>query len=154
MDIHIDLSNRLEESGPTFIACCNHISYVIKIPTNVKQFGLTVAQERGLPRKQIRPFLWSISVFLALEYHLDGIVRTATKIILDNEFDGYQIGIKRDLLAFIRSRYDRFPAHKIMIASIGKQSPAHMAAWQAKKGKTRVNRVITWEEMAKLVVQP
>ena len=37
-------------------------------PAKVKRFGMAVAQEQGLPGRQIKPFLGSVSVFLALDY--------------------------------------------------------------------------------------
>ncbi|MEM7346713.1 MAG: hypothetical protein AAF485_20915, partial [Chloroflexota bacterium] len=102
MEIHIDLSNRLEESGPTYVACANHTTYVIKVPFQVKQFGLQLLALKRTPKKQRRPLLWAACLYLVLQQHLKKAVKEPCRIFIDNEFDTYQIMIKRDLLAFIR----------------------------------------------------
>ena len=151
MDIHIDLSNRLEESGPTFIAFSNHLTYVIKIPTKVKRWGMSLLQLQRTPQKQIKPLLWTACLFLLLKPHLARIAKETDKIAIDNEFDGYQALIKAALLRHIWQRCDKFPQHKIVITSIGKKSLVHHTVLQAKRGRRRIDKVIRKQEMSEVL---
>jgi hypothetical protein len=151
MKVEIDQSNRLDEAGPTFLALANHVVYVIKIPSKVKQLAITLLETKGLSRKQIKPLLWTACLFLLLKNYLNKFVKDPTKIIIDNEYDGYQVAIKRDLLRYIRTQYDEFPAHKIVIKSIGKKSPAHDQAIKAKRKRRSVNKVITERDLLKML---
>ena len=150
MKIEIDLSNRLEESGPTYIALANHHSYVIKIPPKVIHLDQALLTARRVPRKEIRPRLWAICLFLLLESHLEWLNKQPIKVRIDNEYDGHQGTIKKILLHYIQSRYHAFPAHKIVIASVGKQSPAHDLAIKAKRKKVASHKTITDQELLKL----
>lgn len=150
MKIEIDLSNRLEESGPTWVALANHHRYVIKIPSPVIQLGWAILKARHVPRKEVKPLLWTAILFLLLESHLERLSKQPVKIVIDNEYDGYQVTIKRELLRYIRLRFDTFPAHKIVIASVGKQSPAHDIAIKAKRKKMTSDKTITDQELLKL----
>ena len=147
MDIHIDLSNRLEESGPTFMAFSNHLVYVIKIPSKVKRSGLDFLQLQRTPAKQIKPLLWTACLFLLLQQHLARIAKAPGKLAIDNEFDGYQALIKAALLRHIWKREESFPDYKVVITSIGKKSPAHRTVWRAKRGRRQADKVITQEEL-------
>jgi hypothetical protein len=153
MNIEVDLSNRLEESGPTFLAFSNSITYAIKIPTRVKKVGLAWLKAQRIADKQIKPLLWAGCVCILLKDHLKRLTRDTGWIIVDNEFDGYQAIIKRDLLAYIRAHFGKFSGHRLIIRSIGKKSPAHERALQAKRGKKPPDRVVTDLELLKVLKQ-
>jgi hypothetical protein len=144
--VDIDQSNRLENSGPTYLALVNHIAYTIKIPTKIKSMGRELLEAKHIPKKQIYPFLWAACVFLLLKNHLNRLAKEAGKIVVDDEFDGHQDIIKNALLEYIRNHYGEFPEHRIVIGSIGKNSSAHVKALRAKREKEPVNRVITKKE--------
>jgi hypothetical protein len=55
VNIEVDLSNRLEEAGPTFLAFANSITFAIKIPVKVKNAGIAVLEAKRTPKQQIKP---------------------------------------------------------------------------------------------------
>ena len=77
--VEIDQSNRVDESGSTFVAFANHFTYAIKIPTKVKKVGREILAAKGTPPKLLNPLLWAACVFLLLRDHLAMIVKEATK---------------------------------------------------------------------------
>ncbi len=92
-------------------------------------------------------------MFLLLKDHLEKLVKEPSQIIIDNEFDGYQILIKRELLRYIRKHYDKFPAHKITIKSIGKKSQAHRKALEAyRKKRNKTDRTVSIKEFEKIML--
>jgi hypothetical protein len=135
MKLKVDLSNRLEEAGPTFLAFSNSTAHTIKIPAKVKQAGIAELASRRTPKRQIKPLLWAGCIFLLLKHYLDRLNKEVSQVIIDNEFDGHQVLIKSALLRYIWRYQRHFPEHKIVIRSIGKKSPAHKVAWQARRRK-------------------
>lgn len=82
--LEIDQSNRLDESGDTFIAFSNRVSYVIKVSSRTKEAARRRLRQRKISRNRIEPMLWAASVFLLLEDHLKEIEQHAGEVVIDN----------------------------------------------------------------------
>lgn len=148
--LEIDQSNRLDESGDTFIALSNDISYVVKVSSRTKDAARRRLRQLGKSKKRIEPVLWAACAFLLLEDHLKEIERHADVIVIDNEFYGHEADVKATLLRYIRKHYGRFPEHRIRIASIGKGSPAHHVAWLSRR-RRQADRSVTLRELLRLL---
>lgn len=145
--VEVDQSNKVEDSGDTFLAFSDGISWAIQVPFSVKQAGLQALRSKGKPKARATLMVFAACVFLLLENHLGQMDR----VIVDNEYDGQGDDIKAFLLRHIWKRESRFEPWRIEVASIGKGSSAHNRAWSARKGKGAINRTITTQELLELV---
>jgi hypothetical protein len=145
--VEVDQSNRVDESGDTYMAFSNGISWAIKVPSRVKQAGLGALRARGKPRRRAEMLLFAACVFLLLEDHLDQLQR----IIIDNEYDGHEADIRSFLFEYIKKREPGFEIGRIAVRSIGKKSRAHNLAWSARRGEREVNRILSEAELLAVV---
>lgn len=151
MQVEVDQSNRVDESGPTFVALANDSIYAIKVPSAVKEAGRIALRGRGIRPNLIDPFLWAGCAFLLLKPHLKKVAKQTSKITIDNEFEGYENDIKDEILRLIRIHYQHISAQKVVIDYIGKKSPAHKKALAVKRGKKdKADRTVTVKEMMRL----
>lgn len=141
--VEVDQSNKVEDSGDTFLAFSDGISLAIKVPFRVKQVGFRALAERGKPKKRAKLLLFAACVFLLLEDHLDQL----EQVTVDNEYDGREADVRSFLFEYIRKKDPHFRIEDIVIRSIGKGSPAHILAWEAYTGKRAVDKTITQKEI-------
>ncbi|MFQ5850974.1 MAG: hypothetical protein ACE5JU_10350 [Candidatus Binatia bacterium] len=145
--VEVDQSNKVEDSGDTFLAFSDGILQVIKVPSRVKQVGLQALKERGKPDKRAKLLLFAACVFLLLEDHLERL----EQVTVDNEYDGRESDVRSFLFEYIRKKHPHFRIEDIVIRSIGKGSPAHILAWEAYSGKRTVDKTIAQKEILAVV---
>jgi hypothetical protein len=145
--VEVDQSNKVENSGDTFLAFSNEISWSIKVPFRVKQAALQALRDQGKPSKRAKLLLFAACVFLLLEDHLDQLQR----ITIDNEYDGRESDVKSFIFEYIKRQHPRFRIETIDVRSIGKKSNAHYLAWTAYTGRGRVDKTISEKELVAVV---
>ena len=97
-NIEIDQSGKIEQSGDTFLAfaATDGQSFVIKIPARAKRTAFEVLRQRGKTKRRALLLLFSASLYLLLEDHLDEL----QQIVIDNEYIGHERHVKASLFRF------------------------------------------------------
>ena len=131
--VEIDQSNKVEDSGDTFLAFSNGIAYTIRVPFRAKRAGIDLLRQRGKSKRTATLMLFAACVYLLVEGHLSEIDR----IILDNEYAGREADIKAFFVRFLQKRGKTFPMQYMNVSSIGKKSEAHRLVWEAYRGISR-----------------
>lgn len=134
--VEIDQSNKVEDSGDTFLAFSNGIAYTIRVPFRAKRAGIDLLRQRGKSKRTATLMLFAACVYLLVEGHLSEIDR----IILDNEYAGREADIKAFFVRFLQKRGKTFPMQYMNVSSIGKKSEAHRLVWEAYRGISRQNK--------------
>jgi len=144
--VEVDQSNMVEESGDTYLAFSNDISWAIRVPFKAKQAGFEALRDRRKTKKTAKLMLFAACIFLLIEGHLDQLQR----ITIDNEYAGRGDYIKAFLLRHIWEVDPEFDPWDIETTSIGKKSPAHIKAWSA-RAEGKADRTVTTREILDLV---
>lgn len=145
--VEIDQSNKVEDSGDTFLAFSNGIAYTIRVPFRVKRAGIELLRQRGKSKRTATLMLFAACVYLLVEGHLTEI----DTIILDNEYDGREADVRSFLFEYIKKQGNYFPPARIVIKSIGKKSGAHHLAWGSYRRRTSVDRTITADNLLNVI---
>jgi hypothetical protein len=70
-----------------------------------------------------------------------------SSVTIDTEYEGKKGEIKGLLLRFILKWVSTFPKEAIAFRRIGKQSRAHVLAWETHKGRRKPDRRVTLREL-------
>lgn len=145
--VEVDQSIKIEDKGVTVLAFANGLNFAIQIPAGVKLAGLQVLRDQARKPGVAHRLLFAVGLFLLLRNHLDQIEH----IVIDVEYEGREAEIGAFLLRFIWSERPSFESWRIEFGLVGKRSPAHRKAEAVRKGKDRQYRVITREELTRLL---
>lgn len=142
MTVEIDQSGKFEQLNThTVIACANGKSNAIWISAAVKRNLVQRLRKSLIPRKDLLPILFTVSVFILLE-NLDTFPHT---IIVDEEYTGKEEIIEESLRKLLVDKSRKEWQGQIQFKQVGKQSPAHKLAWKihrAKKRPTDVKKIL------------
>ncbi len=147
MNVEVDQSRKIEETGDTVLAFSNDICWAILIPAPVKRLGFQMLRAKGKTGKAATIWLFAACVFLVLGDHLHLIKH----ITIDMEYAGREADIRGILLTLIRRDYPAFAREGIAFARVGKNSPAHAKAWAVRRGQEEANRTITKVDLIRLL---
>lgn len=145
--IQVDQSIKIEQSGATILAFSNGISFAIIIPASVKKVALLVLKDKGKPKDTARNLLFCACLYLLLRDYLEQLA----EIVIDEEYTGHDHNIRSFLLEYIRRNGLAFESERIVFARIGKRSRADKKARMVRSGKEQEFRVVTLEEILKIV---
>jgi hypothetical protein len=123
-NIEVDQSGRIEMSGETTVAASNDFTVTVRVTARVKQEVREALLERGVKPRMLMIRMFVGTILLAIHDHL----RDIHLLTIDEEYTGYEAAIKSLLLDRIRALGVEFRKESIVIAWIGKGSPAHRAA--------------------------
>jgi hypothetical protein len=164
MHIEVDQSGKIEDYIDTVIAFRNKEQYTVLLKRKLKNEILSKYRKKHkdiyyrlfaicvfyCPKKSLYDF-WdtknSMRIFLCLKDYLDKV----KFIVIDKEYEGREIDIKKHLLRFIWNCYSDFDKKLIKFHRIGKKSNAHRLAYQTFSGKLAPNKIITKKEVEKLL---
>lgn len=147
MDIEVDQSRKVEETGDTVLSFSDDITYAIIVPDRVKQAAFRCLRARRKTRKVAIIWLFAACVFLLIRDHL----HTIRHVTIDVEYAGKEADIKGILLMLIHRERPSFARDGISLMRIGKKSPAHVRAWAVHRGCEQADRVITEAELLALL---
>ena len=148
MDVEVDQSCKVEETGDTVLAFSDGLDYVIIIPDKVKKAAFRLLQvERRKTRKVATIWLFAVCLYLLLRDYL-GVIEHVT---IDVEYAGRDSDIKGILLMLIHYEYPAFTKDRISFALVGKKSRAHAKAWTVHKDKSKADKKITRAELLDLL---
>lgn len=143
----MDQSGKLEHlDTDTVIAFANGKSGALKIVAGVKRKLMFVLKRSVIPHDQIKPLVFAICVYLLVK-------DVSEKVILeiDEEYTGKEAIISEVLGKLLKKRWSVKWKGEIEFKLIGKESPAHLLAWNAHRfPKKYVLRKVGLEEVLKL----
>lgn len=146
MKIEIDQSGKIEYYVDTIIAFRNNEQFSILLERKLKNEILTRYRKK---HKDIVYRLFAICIYYCIKDYLDKI----QSIIIDIEYKGREIDIKKHLLRFIWRIKPNFDKDRIQFDIIGKKSRAHRLAYQTFIGKLAPNKILTTKEIESLLCQ-
>lgn len=148
MRVEVDQSGKIEQTNQdTVLAFSNRIKRAILIPRREKRKLIKILRERGMDVKVFYPRIFCSALFILFEPHLSEL----DNIVIDDEYTGKTRLIK-NLLNNIAYRQNKPPiSSKIRFDRVGKKSPAHILAWEAKKDRELVSEKIEARQILQLI---
>lgn len=134
-------------SADTILAYSNHRCGTVLIPASVKRELLLMLRGRGKSTIRATVHLFTAALFLLLE----DIARSASTIVIDTEYTGYEDDIKGMLLKHFRSRGVPIYSDKVLFQPVGKASWAHILAVEAHRGNREVDRILRLEDFGRVL---
>ncbi|MFQ5595296.1 MAG: hypothetical protein ACE5HA_14210 [Anaerolineae bacterium] len=144
--VELDQSGRMEMSGDTIVAASDGFAVTVKVTAKVKHEVQETLREQGVKPKLIMIRMFVGAILLAIEDHLDEIAT----LTIDQEYTGYEAMIKSLLLDRIHAQGFEFAGDDILIARVGKKSPAHRAAIRVMRRQARADKTTTVEELLRV----
>lgn len=143
MRIEVDQSGKIKQlNKDTYIAFSNDEQYCIKLPKKTKQeISLT---HRG-KTKQLVQKVFAICVYHCLIEYLDN----KRLIVIDQEYEGWEPFLKRELVSLITKKYSNFDRNIIIFNNITKESKAHKLALRSYREEERPNKILSKEDILK-----
>lgn len=145
MRIEVDMSGKIEQTNvDTVVAFRNSEQYSVSLKKKTKAEILTEYRNKY---KDIHYRLFAILIYYCIRNYLN----KTQQILIDQEYEGREEDIKRNLLRVIWKDYPSFDKKLIKFSKIGKKSNAHRVAYQTFIGKLAPNKLITKNEVEKLI---
>lgn len=145
MHIEVDMSGKIEQTNVnTIVAFRNSEQYSVLLEKKTKAEILTEYRNK---HKDTHYRLFAILIYYCIRNYLNKI----QQILIDNEYEGREEDIKRNLLRVIWKDYPSFDKKLIKFSRIGKKSNAHRVAYQTFIGKLAPNKIITKKEVEELI---
>ena len=148
MIIEIDQSNKIEKTNKdTVIGLANSKEFTALIDRRIKRKLQEDFRKQGKPRPFVyRTFIAGI-VLLIKYSRLENIFR----IVIDKEYFGKD-KILRSMFLEMWSRYFT-GVPEISFESIGKKSKAHNISYLTMKRKSKVDKILQYEELKRLALK-
>lgn len=138
------MSGKIEDYLDTIVAFRNNEQYTVFLNRKIKTEILTKYRAK---HKDIHYRLFAILIYFCIKGYLNKI----QLIVIDEEYEGREIDIKKHLLRFILEDYPDFDKRVITFSRIGKESRAHRVAYQTFIGKLAPNKILTKKEIENLL---
>ena len=142
--IEVDQSIKIEQTrGDTVLAFSDDVERAILITAEVKR-----ACQQELRAKGVKPSMIVLRMFAAgLLLLLEGQMKGIGSVTIDTEYEGKEGEIKGLLLRFILKWIPAFPKQAIIFRRVGRQSRAHILAWEIHRGKRQADRQANLREL-------
>jgi hypothetical protein len=146
--IEINQSNKIEQTSKnTIIGLANDKTFTILISAKIKR----KLQEEF--RKQGKPRLFTYRTFIAgivllLKY---AQLRNLSKVVIDEEYYGKEKLLKSMFLEMGSRFFREIP--EVYFERIGRKSKVHNICYLTMKGKYKVNKIISFEEIRRLALK-
>lgn len=147
MRLEVDQSRKVEQTGPTVLACSNHESFSLLVPVKVKRQVLQKLRIQGRERRMsVHMVLAALAALLLCE-----AAQRATHIVLDDEYTGHRGVIKSQLLLYLLKLGTEVETDLIGFDFVGKNSAAHKLALSVYRGEREPDHRVTFDELWALV---
>ena len=148
MGIEINQSNKIEQtSKDTILGLANEKTFTILINREIKRKLQEEFRKQGKPRLFVyRTFI--AGVVLLLKY---AQLKNLSQVVIDEEYYGKDRMFKSIFLEMESRLFAEVP--EVIFEKIGKKSKVHSVCYLAMKGKTKVDRVIRFEEIKRLALR-
>lgn len=123
----MDQSGKIEHlDTDTVIAYANGKTGAVKIAAGVKRKLMFILNRSVIPHDQIKPLVFAVCVYLLVKDVSENVI-----LEIDEEYTGKETLISEVLGKLLKKRWkDRWKG-EIGFKLIGKESPAHLLAWDA-----------------------
>jgi hypothetical protein len=133
----------MEMSGETTVAASDDLTVTVRVTATVKRKVREELLKQGVKPNMLMIRMFVGSILLAIRDHLGEI----SILTLDGEYTGYEAVLKSLLLDRIRSLGFELTKDDIVIARIGKNSPAHRAAIRVTRRQVKADKTPSAEEL-------
>jgi len=140
VQLEVDQSRKVEQSGPTVLAFSDHEHGVLLVPNQVKRRVLRRLREQDRERRVSVHMVFAALVALLLR----DVVKRVDLVIIDDEYTGHRGVIKFGI---------EVETEVITFGLVGKRSPAHHLALSVLRNQRTPDRYVTFEELWILVGQ-
>ena len=147
MQVEVDQSVKVEQSGDTTLAFSNNEQRVILMPASVKREVLKYLRRQGKEYKAAILLMFTAGLFLLLR----DVVERATLIIIDREYEGNDGLIKNRLLQMLQADGTSVYAGIFTFGYVGRQSQAHQLAITTKRRQRSPDHRVTLAEMIEVL---
>lgn len=147
MEIEVDQSTKIEQSGATVLAFANGTSDAIMIPSSVKNKTYKALKATGKSAEAAHLLVFAAGLFLLLKPYASRL----RSIIIDCEYYGHESNIKSFLIEYFKKAGHPVDELEISFGLIGKHSSAHKKAWAVKRRMDRSYRKIHLGELWEVV---
>ena len=145
MRVEVDMSGKIEQTEMnTVVAFRNKEQFTVLLQRKIKTEFLTKYRSKY---KDVHYRLFAILIYYCIKDYLSKI----QLVIIDNEYEGREEDVKRNLLRLIWKTHPNFDKKLITISRIGKKSNTHRVAYQTFVGKLSPNKIITKKEVEELI---
>jgi hypothetical protein len=142
--VKVDQSIKVEQTqGDTVLAFSDDVERTLLIPAQVKRACQQEPRARGVKPGMIALRIFAAGILLLLE----GQIERVSSVTIDTQYESKEGEIKGLLLRFILKWVPGFPKEAIAFQRIGKQSHAHVLAWETHKGQRKPDRWVTLREL-------
>lgn len=143
--IEVDQSGKIEQTSlDTVVAFRNTEQFTVLMKKKIKAEILVEYRKK---HKDIVYRLFAILIFICIKNYLGKL----KLVMIDNEYKGREIDIKKHLLNLILKNNPDFDKRCIKFGNISKKSRAHITAYQTFAGKLAPNKVVLKEEVEKFL---
>ena len=143
MRIEVDQSGKIEQMNTdSYIAFSDDEQYCIKLPKKIKQ---EISFSYRGKTKQLIQKIFAICVYQCLIDYLDN----KKLIVIDQEYEGWNPFIKRELFSLIKNKYPNFDKNIIVFDKITKKSKAHKLALRSYREEEKPNRILNMGDIVK-----
>ena len=146
MQIEVDQSGKIGKTNEdTILAFSNGKQFTVLIPRSVKQRCLRELRNQGYEPHTIYLQMFVIGLYFLLREHMQRVAL----VIIDIEYQGYEVKIRRFLLNLLRRDGLNVDKTQIGFGYIGKDSPAHTLAISTYRKEKVARLVLTFEDIVR-----
>ena len=148
MEVEVNQSNKIEQTNKdTIIGVADDKTFTILIGAKIKRKLQEEFRKQGRPRLFVyRTFIGS--VVLALKY---AQFKNLSKAVIDEEYYGKDKMLKSMFLEMWGRFFTKIP--EISFDKIGRKSKVHNVCYLTMKGKYKLDKIIKFEEIKRLVLK-
>ena len=144
----IDQSGKLEDTRvPSVLAVTNDIAHIILIPAGVKRAVVTLLRQKRKPKRSITLLMFSACLFLLLKDSLNRV----TEVLIDLEYADRDADIRGSLLYQFHRHGLELSKERIVFGQVGRKTKAHKFALAVYRGKRMPDKVVTVEELSRVL---
>ena len=145
MRIEVDMGGKIEQTDmDTVVVFRNDEQYSVLLKKKIKVEILTEYRNK---HKDIHYRLFAILIYYCIRNYLNKV----QQIVIDQEYEDGEEDTKRNLLRVIWKHYPNFDKKLIKFSRIRRKSTAHRVAYQTFIGKLAPNKIMTKNEVEKLI---
>lgn len=150
--IEIDASRKIEETArDSVLAMAGNVNRTLLIPAASKREAFEHLKTRRKPRSIACYQIFAAGLFLLMRPSLPVITRNGWRIQIDIEYTAQDDKIKGMLLRYIRGEGHCISKNAITFETVGKRSPAHVAAWRVQRGLEPPDHTVQRHELLELL---
>ena len=147
MDIQVDQSRKVEQTGPTVLAFSNDEQGAILVPADVKREVLLRLRDLGRMRRSSVHMVFAALAALLLQE----VLQPGVWVTIDNEYTGHEERIWSQIPRSLNRLGPVATPDAIAFGPVDRASDAHRLASSVYRGRREPDRRVTGRELWELV---